>query len=151
MSRPTALLVLVGSVAVVLLVLILVVGVDRDSPDQPVTTPSSHNVAIPRPEETAPADAVKPVHQALHSLGRVCRRGGDTDQASASRARGPVNVILAFARRFPNVSFPVHDETGTTLSLLFVARNEVQDCAPALTAQVERLIPAEYLAPTAAQ
>lgn len=149
MTRPTALLVLVGCVAVVLLVLVLVVGVDRDSPDQPVTTPSSQNVTIPRPEETAPAGAVKPVHRALHSLGRVCRRGGGTDRAS--RARRPVTVILDFARRFPNVSFPVHDETGTTLSLLFVARDEVQDCAPALTVQVERLIPAEYLAPTAPQ
>ena len=148
MNRPTALLVLVGSVAVVLLVLVLVVAVDQDSAP-PVTTPSSQNVTIPRPEETAPASAVKPVHRALHGLGRVCRRGGGTDRAS--RARRPVNVILDFARRFPNVSFPVHDETGTTLSLLFVARNEVQDCAPALTAQVERLIPAEYLAPTAAQ
>lgn len=148
MSRRTGLLVLIGSVAVVVLVLILIVGADRDSPAPPVTTPSSQNVAIPRPEETAPADAVRPVHRALHNLGRVCRRGGDTDTDQASRARRPVNVILAFARRFPNVSFPVHDETGTTLSLLFVARDEVQDCAPALTAQVERLIPAEYLAPT---
>ena len=147
MSRPRALLVLIGSVPVVLLVLVLVAGVHRDSPDQPVTTRSSQNVAIPRPEETAPAAAVNPVHRAPHILGRVCRPGGDTDRTS--RARGPVNVMLACARQFPNVSFPVHDETGTTLSLLFVARDEVRDCAPALTAQVERLIPAEYLAPTA--
>ena len=148
MSRPTALLVLVGSVAVVLLLLVQVLGV-WDSPEQPATKPSSQNVAIPRPEETAPADAVKPVHRALHSLGQVCRRGGGTDRAS--HARRPVKVILAFAHRFPNVSFPVHDEIGTTLSLLLVVRDEVQDCAPALTAQVERLIPAEYLAPTAPQ
>lgn len=90
--------------------------------------------------------AVKPVHRALHTLGRVCRPGAVTDPAS--RARRPVAVILDFARQFPNVSFPVHDETGTTLSLLFVARNEVQSCAPALTARVERLIPPEFLAPS---
>lgn len=145
--RTTALLGLVGSVAIVLLVLLLVAVVDRNAPDQPATTQPPQNVTIPRPKETAPAAAVQPVHEALHTLGRVCRPGAGADQAS--RARRPVDVILDFARQYPNVSFPQHDETGTTLSLLFVARNEVQSCAPALTARVERLIPAEYLTPTA--
>ena len=111
-----------------------------------MSTPSPQNVTIPRPEAAAPAGAVKPVHRALHVLDRVCRPGGGTEQAS--RARRSVTVILDFARRYPNVSFPVHDETGTTLSLLFVARNEVQSCAPALTARVERLIPPEFLSPS---
>ena len=149
MNRPTALLVLAGSLGLVTLAAVLVAIVGRDSPDQPMSTPSRQNVTIPRPAQTAPAGAVEPVHRALHTLGRVCRAGGGSDKAS--EARRPVTLILDFARRFPNVSFPVHDETGTTLSLLFVARDEVQDCAPALTAQVERLIPPEYLTPTAPQ
>lgn len=149
MSRPTALIVLAGSVAIVALAVGLAAVVGWNSPDQPVNTQPPQNITIPRPEETAPAAAVKPVHRALHTLGRVCRPGGGTDQTA--QARRPVTVILDFARQYQNVSFPVHDETGTTLSLLFVARNEVQTCAPALAAQVERLIPAEYLTPSAAE
>ena len=147
MNRPTALLVLAGSLGLVLLAAVLVALIGRDSPDQAMSTPSPQNITIPRPEAAAPAGSVKPVHRALHMLDRVCRPSGGTDQAS--RARRSVSVILDFARRFPNVSFPVHDETGTTLSLLFVARDEVQDCAPALAGRVERLIPPEYLTPTA--
>ena len=146
MSRSTALIVLAGALAVVSLVLVLAAVVGQNSTDQPGTTQSPQNVTLPRPEETAPAAAVMPIHRALHTLGRVCRPGAVTDQAS--RARRPVAVILHFARRYPSVSFPVHDETGTTLSLLFVARNEVQSCAPALTARVERLIPPEFLTPS---
>jgi len=140
-------LVLAGALALVSLVLMVVAMVGRNSPDQPGTAQPPQNVTIPRPEATAPSAAVKPVHRALHTLGRVCGPGAGT--AGAAQARRPVSVILAFARRYPNVNFSVHDEMGTTLSLLFVARNEVQTCAPALTAPVERLIPPEYLTPTA--
>lgn len=146
MSRPTAVLVVAVSLGVVSLALILLAVVGPRSPDRPGATQSPQNVTIPRPEETAPAAAVKPVHRALHVLGRVCRPGASTDQAS--HAQRPVQVILTFARKYPNVSFPLHDETGTTLSLLFVARNEVQSCAPSLTARIERRIPAEYLTPS---
>ena len=132
-----------GTLGVVLLVLVLVTAVGRSSPDQPGTKQPAQNVTIPRPEETAPEAAVKAIHRALHTLGRVCRPDAGTDQTS--RARRPVTVILAFAREYPKVSFPLHDETGTTLSLLYVARNEVQSCAPALTARVEQFIPREYL------
>lgn len=147
MSRPTALLIVVGSLGVVSLVLVLGAVVGWNAPDQPVAAQSPHNVTIPRPEETAPAAAVEPVHRALHTLGRACRPSAGTDQRSL--AHRPLTVILNFARQYPNVSFPLHDETGTTLSLLFVARNEVQSCAPALITRVERLIPPEYLTSTA--
>lgn len=146
MSRSTALLVLTGSLVVVALIVLLAAMVGQKPKDPPGTKQSPQNVTLPRPEETAPANAVIPIHRALHTLGRVCRPGAVTDPAS--RARRPVAVILDFARRYPNVSFPVHDETGTTLSLLFVARDEVQSCAPSLTARVELLIPPEYLTPS---
>ena len=113
-----------------------------------MNTQSPQNVTIPRPEETAPAGAFKPVHRAPHTLGRVC---GGSGTGQASQAWRPVTVILDFARQYPKVSFQVHDETGTTLSLLFVARNEVQSCASALTAQVEGLIPPEYLTSDASE
>lgn len=138
-------LVLAGSLVVVLLVVVLMAVLGRNLPDQPGTAQPPENVTIPRPEETASAAAVKLIHRALHTLGRVCRPVAGTDHAA--QALQPVTVILAFSRQYPNVSFPLHDETGTTLSLLFVARHEVQSCAPALVAGVERLIPPEYLTP----
>ena len=149
MSRPAALLALVSSLGVVSLVLVLTVVVGQTSKDQPGITQSPHNVALPRPEESAPAAAVEPIHRALHSLGRACRPGAGIGQEA--QARRPVGVILDFARQYPNAGFPVHDETGTTLSLLFVARDEVQSCAPALTARVERLIPRKYLTPSSVE
>ena len=145
--RPVALLAIAGSLALLVLATVLAALVGRNSPDQPATNPSPQNVTIPRPEQTAPADAVTPVHRALHELSRVCTPGGGTNQSFA--ARRPVTAILDFARRYPDVSFPLHDETGTTLSLLFVARHEVRSCAPALTERIDRLIPHDYLLPTA--
>ena len=141
-----ALLVLTGSLAAIALVLVLTTVIGRSPTNERLITPSPQNVTLPRPEATAPTAAVRPVHRALHALGRLC--GSDAVSAEASsQARRPVMVILEFAHRYPNVSFPVHDETGTTLSLLFVARNEVRACAPMLAAQVERSIPPEYLTP----
>ena len=140
-------LVLAGALAVGVPALLLVSGPGWISLDQSGAAKSPPNLTIPRPQDTAPAAAVKPVHRALHTLGRLCRRGAV--DAKATQARRPVMVILAFARQYPNVTFPLDDETGTTLSLLFVARNEVTSCAPALTALVERLIPPEFLPPPA--
>ena len=148
MSRSTALLALAGSAGMVSLVVVLA-AIDTKSPDQPTGARSAQNITIPRPDAIAPGAAVEPVHRALHVLGRVCRPGANTDQAP--RATRAVSVILQFARRYPSVSFPLHDETGTTLSLLFVARSQVQSCAPQLTARVERLIPREYLTPNLTQ
>lgn len=143
MTRPRALFLLAGLLASVSLALVLVGVVGSASRDQPVTAQPSQNLTLPRPNETAPPAQVAEIHRALHTLGRVCRPGADTDQTS--RAQQPVAVILDFARRHPNVSFPIHDETGTTLSLLFVARDSVRSCAPSLMARIERLIPSEYL------
>lgn len=144
-GRRTALLLLAVLVAAGALVLVLVGVIGWGSRDPATTTQSSQTLTLPRPEQTAPPAAVRPIHRALHTLGSVCKPGDDTKQTS--RARPPLEVILDFARRYPNVSFPIHDETGTTLSLLFVARDSVRSCAPTLMPRVERLIPSEYLTP----
>lgn len=142
-GRRTALLLLAALLAAGVLVLVLVGVIRWASPDSSLTTQPSQNVILPQPEQTAPAAAVRPVHRALHTLGRVCKPGDDTNRTS--QAEPSLAVILDFAHRYPNVRFPVHDETGTTLSLLFVARDSVRSCAPGLIPRVDRLIPSEYL------
>lgn len=52
--------------------------------------------------------------------------------------------MLDFARRYPSVSFPIDDETGTTVSLLAVVRDEVRTCAPSLAGAVDAALPKPY-------
>ena len=137
MSRRTALLLIGGLLASAALVaMVTVVG-------RPSSDGSPEGYTLPRPAERAAPSAVRPVHQALHTLGKVCTEDADPVQATAV---GPaVDVILRFARRNPDVRFPIHDEVGTTPSLLFVARDSVRQCAPRFIGRIERLIPLEYL------
>lgn len=135
--------VLVGATVVLAVLLAAAVLSASRSADRPVRAEAPQNLSLARPDRTAPAAAVSAVHRALHRLGRACE--GTPQGSREQRARRPVRDLLRFAREHPSVSFRIHDETGTTVSLLFVARAAVQSCAPSLTARVERQIPAEYL------
>lgn len=106
---------------------------------------SGSSLAVPRPKQVAPLPAVRRLHRAVHTLGRSCTPRSSTEETT--RARRSVGAILDFARRYPTVRFRIDDEIGTTLSLLFVARDAVRPCAPDLVPSLERLIPAEYLTP----
>lgn len=140
MSRRTALLLIGGLLASATLVVMVTVG------GRPASDGSPEGYTLPRPAERAAPSAVRPVHQALHTLGKVCTEDADPVQATA--VGSAVDVILRFARRNPDVRFPIHDEVGTTPSLLFVARDSVRTCAPWLTDRIERLVPPEYLPAT---
>lgn len=100
---------------------------------------------LPEPAQSAPAGRVDEVHRALHAMGRACRT------ASADRGvdevRRPVAAMLRFARDYPDAGFRVDDESGSTLSLLVVLRNEVQTCDPTLVLAVDELLPAEFRDP----
>lgn len=88
---------------------------------------------------TPPAAEVQQVHDALHDFASWC-----TAQIGARGRRQldrDVDVILAFARRNPDVRFPIDDETGSTLSLLLVARHALRTCHPAAAARVEQVLP----------
>lgn len=88
---------------------------------------------------TPPAAEVQQVHDALHDFDTWC-----TAQIGARGRRqldGDVDVILAFARRNPDVRFPIDDETGSTLSLLLVARHALRTCHPAAAARVDQVLP----------
>lgn len=118
------------------------------SPDQ--TTPAatfsgSPTPMAPRPEEQAPKNESRRVHRALHAIGRICE-SGDTSERTAL-VRPQIETILGFARRFPDVSFPIDDETGSTVALLIVTRDGVRTCAPSLMGKVNGALPPEYQLP----
>ena len=96
----------------------------------------------PRPKDQAPDDQARRVHRALHAIGAICE--SRTGQGRAALVRRQVDTIVDFARRYPSVSFPIDDETGTTVSLLILVRDEVRDCAPSLTEEVNAALPEKY-------
>jgi hypothetical protein len=88
------------------------------------------------------------------ALGAARTRDGLRDApTSAGAGHGQVErhvaVLLDFARRHPQARFPIDDESGTSLSLLLVVRQELADCDPAHLPDVERLLPRRFRAPTA--
>jgi hypothetical protein len=96
----------------------------------------------PRPEEQAPEEQAQNVHRALHAIGTICE--SRAPRGRTARVRRHVDTILDFARRYPSVSFPIDDETGTTVSLLIVVRDGVRTCAPSLTGKVNAALPEQY-------
>lgn len=99
-------------------------------------------VGAARPTEkagTAPAIRVQGVHMALHDIGDWCIPQTDAD--ARRRLRRDTDVILSFARRYPTARFRIDDETGSVLSLLLVARNELRACSSADAARVDRALP----------
>jgi hypothetical protein len=55
-----------------------------------------------------------------------------------------LRAIKRFVADHPNARFPIDDETGSTLSLLFVFRDELLTCAPSLVEGIASLIPGRY-------
>lgn len=100
-------------------------------------TPSSTASAV-----SPPAAEVRPVHGALHDLDARCKPGASS-KVQIGLARD-ADRIVAFARRYPNARFPIDDETGSTLSLLLVARQSLRTCAPAAAATVDGALPPQY-------
>lgn len=79
------------------------------------------------PTSTAPPADVQVIHTALHDIGAQCLKANpDLDIIDSD-----VDLIIAFAIRFPVGRFPIDDETATASSLLLVTREAVKSCAPA--------------------
>ncbi|MFE1310495.1 hypothetical protein [Streptomyces sp. NPDC058755] len=89
-----------------------------------------------------PAADVRPVHEALHDIDARCKP--EADREARVRLRADADVIVAFARRYPNAAFPVDDETGRTLSLLLVARQSLRGCDATATARVDGALPDQF-------
>lgn len=86
------------------------------------------------------------VHHDLHVIARVCGPG------SRDRSRlvaDPASTILRFARRWPDARFPIHDEVGTSVSLLMVTREALKSCAPRWSRAANLELPTQYRSPVA--
>lgn len=116
---------------------------DESSP--PVMANSDSLVApftLPSPEVFLEQSQVRGVHRALHELGRACAETGGTPDPRA--AASPLREIETFAARHPNAGFPIDDESGTTLSLLIVVRNQLETCDLSRLPEIDALLPAQY-------
>lgn len=135
-------LVIAAPLAVGLVILGLVISGSPDPSAPAIITNGPPTPMAPRPDKTAPKYAVPRVHRALHALGRICKP--DDTANRASQVRPHVETILDFARRYPEVSFPIDDETGTTVTLLFVTRDSLRTCGPSLVERVNQALPPQY-------
>ncbi|MGI8528718.1 MAG: hypothetical protein ACR2KO_04495 [Geodermatophilaceae bacterium] len=124
-----------------LLVLAVVMLPDSTDPKAPaVIAGGSPTLLVPHPKMQAPKIDAQRVHRELHAVGRVCPPdGGDR----TARVRPRVEAILE-SRRYPNVSFPIDDETGTTVRLLILTRFSLRTCAPELADRVNHALPSRY-------
>ncbi|MFM9877671.1 MAG: hypothetical protein ACKVOG_07460 [Rhodoglobus sp.] len=85
------------------------------------------------PTSTASTADVQVIHSALHNIGAQCLE----TNPNLSTISADVDLILAFAHRYPVGRFPIDDETATASSLLLITREAVKNCAPAELARLE--------------
>lgn len=100
---------------------------------------------LPAPTEFPPPGRVAAMHRALHAMGRACQQ--PVRHRDPQSVLKPVAVMEQFARDYPKGGFSIDDEAGTTLSLMVVLRNELQNCDPSLVAGVEKLLPPRFRDP----
>ncbi len=96
----------------------------------------------PEPTSKAPSQEVNRLHQALHSVAQECQK--QETARSFPRIDRDVDIILRFARRYPEGRFAIDDETGNALSLLLATHDDLRTCAPAAAARLNRALPAEF-------
>jgi hypothetical protein len=92
-----------------------------------------------RSAEPLPSE-VRRLHDVLHGLGTACVRSGRSRSERRRLDRG-VDTILAFARAYPEARFQIDDETGRAVTVLLVAREAVQRCAPDAAARLDEALP----------
>lgn len=90
----------------------------------------------------APAAEVDRVHDALHDMAALCFP--NLDDAAQRRIESDVDLLVTFAGRYPDATFPIDDETGRSLGLLLVARNEMHLCAPNAAARANAALPPQF-------
>ena len=111
------------------------------APAPPGDDASGTASAAPPPIPTADLDRV---HAALHDIGQRCFPQPSTDPASRDALDADAAVITSFAARYPDIRFSIEDESGTALSLLLAARDDLAGCRPAAAAAVDAALPTAY-------
>lgn len=90
------------------------------------------------PTSSATPVDVQEIHDALHDIGAECLK----TEPSVDIIRSDVDLIIAFAARYPVGRFPIDDETATASSLLLIAREAVKMCAPAEMQRIDAALEA---------
>ena len=93
---------------------------------------------------TIPTADLDRVHAALHDIGERCFPQPSTDPASREALDADASVITSFAARYPDIRFSIDDESGTALSLLLAARDDLAGCRPGAAAVIDAALPAAY-------
>lgn len=97
--------------------------------------------------QTVPATQVQRVHSALHDMGARCTPSADV--AAQHRIGTDVDLLIGFARRYPDARFSVDGEDGRALDLLLIAATEMRGCAPAAARRAEQALPPQFQSPAA--
>ena len=111
------------------------------APAPPGDDASGTAAAAPSPIPMADLDRV---HAALHDIGERCFPQPSTDPASREALDADTSVITSFAARYPDIRFSIDDESGTALSLLLAARDDLATCRPGAAAVIDAALPSPY-------
>ena len=123
----------------------LVSSLQPGDDNEPATT-SSEAPSVSGTLGGVPDDEVNRIHAALHDIGARCGPAA-ADPATLQQLAADVEVIVSFAQRYPDALFTIDDETGRSLSLLLVARDETAICAPVASQRADSALPAQFRAP----
>ena len=104
-------------------------------------TAATANSPIPSPIPTADLDRI---HAALHDIGQRCFPQPLTDPASREALDADAAVITSFAAHYPDIRFSIDDESGTALSLLLAARDDLAECRPGAAGLIDAALPSPY-------
>jgi hypothetical protein len=111
----------------------------EDGPSTVVAEPSAGEAFV-----TAPAAQVRRVHEAMHDIAARCQPGVAASEDTRRELDRDVEVILVFARGFPDARLQIDDESGRTLSLLLGVRDDLRRCAPTVAGRLDPAIPPPY-------
>lgn len=99
---------------------------------------------------TAPAQRVQQVHDAMHVIAARCEPGVAAGPEAERDLNRSTEVILTFARDFPDARLQIDDESGRTLTLLLGVRDDLLRCAPAVAGRMDPAIPPQFRQPVTA-
>jgi hypothetical protein len=90
---------------------------------------------------TPTAQEVRGIHTILHRLENACSRR--LSGSRRQRLARDVGTLIRFSRTYPRARFQIDDESAHAVSVLLVAREELQRCAPDAAARIDQALPKE--------